>query len=209
MEKENNARLTPKAMRSVFVASFAAIISVSGIIAIPTGPLGVPVVLQNMMVVLGALVLGGIQGGAASGLFIAAGMLGLPVFAGGRSGVAALLSPTGGYIIGYFLGSLAAGLYAGKPSVSEKKFSVQKAVRIASSGALCMAIIYVLGTGYLMTKTNMPLAQAIAAGVIPYIGVDALKLAFAVSLAIKLRPIVARYIAPNDDAENAFGADGQ
>jgi biotin transport system substrate-specific component len=206
---ENNARLTPKTMRSVFVASFAAIISVSGIIAIPAGPLGVPIVLQNMMVVLSALVLGGAQGGAAVGLFITAGMLGLPVFAGGRSGVAALLSPTGGYIIGYFLGGLAAGLYAGRPSVSEKKFSVQTAIRVASSGALCMAVIYVLGTGYLKNKTNMPLAQAIAAGVIPYVGMDALKLIFAVSLAIKLRPIAARYIMPNDDAENALGADGQ
>ena len=201
---ENNARLTPKTMRSVFVASFAAIISVSGIIAVPAGPLGVPIVLQNMMVVLSALVLGGVQGGAAVGLFITAGMLGLPVFAGGRSGVAALLSPTGGYIIGYFVGSLAAGLYAGRPSASEKKFSVQAVVRVASAGALCMAVIYVLGTGYLMNKTKMPIAQAIMAGVVPYIGADALKLIFAVSLAIKLRPIAARYIAPNDDAENAL-----
>ena len=203
---ENNARLTPKTMRSVFVASFAAIISVSGIIAVPAGPLGVPIVLQNMMVVLSALVLGGAQGGAAVGLFITAGMLGLPVFAGGRSGAAALLSPTGGYIIGYFVGSLAAGLYAGRPSASEKKFSVQAAVRVASAGALCMAVIYVLGTGYLMNKTKMPVAQAIMAGVVPYIGADALKLIFAVALAIKLRPIAARYIAPHDDAEDALDA---
>jgi biotin transport system substrate-specific component len=201
---ENNAPRAAKTMRSVFVAAFAAIISVSGFIAIPAGPLGVPIVLQNIMVVLSALVLGGAQGGAAVGLFITAGMIGLPVFAGGRSGVAALLSPTGGYIIGYFVGSLAAGFYAGRPSVSEKKFSVQKAIRIASAAVLCMAVIYVLGVGYLMSKTNLSIAQAIIAGVIPYISADALKLIFAVPLAIKLRPIAARYIAPNDDAENAL-----
>jgi biotin transport system substrate-specific component len=158
------------------------------------------------MVVLSALVLGGAQGGAAVGLFITAGMLGLPVFAGGRGGVAALLSPSGGYIIGYFVGSLAAGLYAGRPSAAEKKFSVQTAVRVASSGALCMAIIYVLGTGYLMNKTKMPLAQAIAAGVVPFIGADALKLIFAVPLAVKLRPIAARYITPAESAEDALSA---
>jgi biotin transport system substrate-specific component len=93
--------------------------------------------------------------------------------------------------------------------VSEKNFSVQTAVRIASSGALCMAVIYVLGTGYLMNKANMPLAQAIMAGVVPYIGADALKLIVAVPLAIKLRPIAARYITPHDDAENTPGAGGQ
>jgi biotin transport system substrate-specific component len=184
----------------VFVAAFAAIICVSGFIAVPVGPLGVPVVLQNMMVVLSALVLGGIQGGAAVGLFIAAGLLGLPVFAGGKGGVSVLLSPSGGYVVGYFVGSFAAGMFIGRPKIAEKKITAARAIRAFAAGAICMGLIYLLGAGNLMRNFGMTVPVAFMAGIVPYIPADAVKLVAAVALALRLRPIAARYIGDGNDA---------
>ena len=62
-----------KTVHSVFTAFFAALISVGAFISIPAGPLGISIVLQNMLCVLSGCILGGIQGAAAVGLFIAAG----------------------------------------------------------------------------------------------------------------------------------------
>jgi biotin transport system substrate-specific component len=191
----------------VFVASFAAIICVSGFIAIPAGPAGVPIVLQNMMIVLSGLILGGVQGAAAVGLYIAAGIVGLPVFAGGRSGIAALASPSGGYIVGYFVGSLASGLYLRRPSVREKSITRARTIKVATAAIISMLLIYVFGVGHMMRVLNMKLPQALAAGVMPFVAGDAVKLVIAVPLAIKLRPIVARYLCAADDESEPDDSD--
>lgn len=194
------AKLTVKTTRSVFVAAFAAIICISGFIAVPIGALGVPIVLQNMMVVLSALALGGIQGGAAVGLFIAAGMLGLPVFAGGKGGITVFMSPSGGYLIGYFVGSFAAGIFIGRPSTAERKITPARVFRVFAAGAICMGLIYVLGAGNLMRNFGMTFPEVLAGGIIPFIPGDAVKLVLAAVLALRLRPIVARYIGGEDEA---------
>ena len=79
-----SAKSNEKMLLSVFTALFAALIAVSGFISIPLPGSPVPIVLQNMMPVLAAALLGGFQGAGATGLFLLAGVLGLPVFAGGR-----------------------------------------------------------------------------------------------------------------------------
>jgi biotin transport system substrate-specific component len=193
------AKLTPKTLRSVFVAAFAAIICVTGFIAIPAGPLGVPIVLQNMMIVLSGLVLGGTQGGAAVGLYIIAGLIGLPVFAGGGSGFATLASRSGGYIIGYFVASIAAGLYLKRPSVSEKTITPRGMARVLAAAVGSMLIIYVFGVGHMVKSHGLSVIQAVVAGVLPFIPGDALKVVIAVPLALRLRPIVARYIAEDEE----------
>jgi biotin transport system substrate-specific component len=187
--------------RSVFVALFAALIAVTCFIAVPAGPLGVPIVLQNMFVLLAGTILGSIQGAAAVGLFMAAGALGLPVFSGGTGGPAAFASPSGGYIVGYFFGSLAAGLILGRPSITEKT-GAKQLTKIASASLIGMGIIYFAGTGRLaqiiMQGNSLTLVQAIVpavtAGVLPYLVGDVIKLIILIPLTAKLRPVAARYI---------------
>jgi biotin transport system substrate-specific component len=159
-----------------------------------------------MMVLLAGTILGGIQGAAAVGLYIIGGILGLPVFAGGRSGIAALASPSGGFIVGYFAGSLVAGLFLGRPSVGEG--SGQKRIRAALASVICFALIYVFGISHMMRNLGLSLPAAIAAGFLPYAPGDAVKLVIAIPLAIKLRPVVARYISPEEGADGASGTDG-
>ena len=111
-------------LRTTFIALFAAIICVGCFIKIPLGL--IPVVLQNMLCILCAVLLGGIWAGAPTALFLTEGLIGLPVYSGGSGGLAVWLGPTGGFLPGYFLGAVAAGFIAGRPSVEEKKLSVKQ-----------------------------------------------------------------------------------
>ncbi|MDR3048566.1 MAG: biotin transporter BioY [Elusimicrobiota bacterium] len=184
---------------SISAALFAALIAVSCFIAIPAGALGVPIVLQNMMVILTGLLLGGVRGAAAVGLFIILGALGLPIFSGGRGGLAVLLGPTGGFIAGYFFGALAAGLIAGKPAISKKSFQY---IRIAVAAIIGFTLIYCFGTVrimyLIMQKQSMSIIsafeRALPMAVLPFTVGDLLKLIVLIPLSIKLRPIAARYI---------------
>ena len=103
--------MAPK--RIVFTALFAALTAACGFISIPVPGTPIPIVLQNMMVVLNGMLLGPFLGTAANLVFIFAGLLGLPVFNGGTGGIAKLMSPTGGFIIGYAISALLSGLSSG------------------------------------------------------------------------------------------------
>lgn len=183
---------TARRNRPVFVALFAALICVSSVIAIPL-PGGVPVVLKDMLAILAGLVLGGVQGAAATGLYLLAGMLGIPVFAGG-GGLAAFASPSGGYLVGFLLGSLAAGLIAGRPSAAEKRFSVRQFARIAGAALAGFAVIYACGVFHLRRVNQLSLAAAIINGCVVFLPIAAGKMALLVALASRLRPIAARYV---------------
>ncbi|MBP5329706.1 MAG: biotin transporter BioY, partial [Spirochaetaceae bacterium] len=122
-----------------FVALFAAIICVGCFIRIPLGV--IPIVLQNVLCVLSGVLLGGLLGGAPTALFLVAGLIGLPVYSGGTGGLAVWLGPTGGFLPGYFLGAVTAGLIAGKPSVEQRKCSVMLVVRVSLAILAGMVIL--------------------------------------------------------------------
>jgi biotin transport system substrate-specific component len=181
--------------RYVFAAVFAALIAVSGFFIVPT-PLGVPIVLKNMFVVLAGTVLGSYYGGIALLIFIAAGLVGIPVFViPGGPGV--FFTPLGGYIIGYFVASLCAGLVAGLPRISEKKITLLFTLRLSLATFLGFALILLCGSLYLMQLNSMSLKAALIAGTVPFLVGDAIKLVISIPLALKLRPIAARYLNPD------------
>lgn len=178
--------------RYVFAAVFAALIGVSGFFIVPL-PVGVPIVLKNMFVVLSGTVLGSFYGGIAVLIFIGAGLLGIPVFVI-PGGLGVFLTPLGGYILGYLAGSLCAGLIAGVPKIKESHLVVPSICVASFSG---FALILLCGSLYMMFLNSMPFKAAVAAGVVPFLIGDTIKLAISIPLAIRLRPIAARYINPN------------
>ena len=122
----------------VLCALFAALITIGTYIKIPT-PL-LPLTFQTLFVVLSGLVLGKKYGAVAVCVYVAAGLIGLPVFTGSA------LNPTFGYIIGFIPGAWLAGFIAEKfkPCFFTYMF-----------GALAgMAVIYAFGIPYyyLMSK---------------------------------------------------------
>lgn len=184
-----------------FVALFAAIIAVGCFIAIPIGV--VPIVIQNALAVLSGCLLGTKLGGAPTALFLLAGLVGLPVYSGGGSGVAHWMGPTGGFLPGYLLGAIVAGLIAGVPTVEEKKITWKRVVRISIAMFAGMIVLYIpgvirfaswaLGSGKITADMNQ-WSYAMSAAVLPYLPGDLLKTIIAIPVALKVRPMLARYL---------------
>jgi biotin transport system substrate-specific component len=191
-------RLTMKTTRSlrnrlVFTAVFAALIAVSNFFKIPIPGLAVPIVLKNMFVVLSGTILGGVYGGIAALILIGAGLIGIPVFVI-PGGIGVFSTPLGGYIIGYFAGSLCAGLICGLPKVSEKRFKTVPFIRLCIGSFLGFALILACGSLYMSLLKSMTLKAAFLAGTTPYLIADSIKFVLSIPLAFEIRPIAARYI---------------
>lgn len=184
-----------------FIALFAAIICIGCFLRIPLGP--VPIVLQNALCILTSAILGSFLGGIPTALFLLAGLIGLPVYAGGTSGIAVWAGPTGGFLLGYLLGAVVTGFIAGRPSVSDKKFSWKNLIRITIAIFAGMVILYVPGIIHFarwaekagrIPADKTAFAYTMAACVIPYIPGDLLKIVVAIPVALKIRPILAQYL---------------
>ncbi len=144
---------------AVLTALFTALIAMSSLISLPIGP--VPVVLTTLFVVLSGM-LGGVSIGlGAVGIYLLAGALGLPVFAGASGGMAKLLGPTGGFLAGYLLAALCGGLLYRN---SEKGI-----LYAAGISFLAGALIYLPGIPWLKYSLSMTWGAAFKAGLLPFL----------------------------------------
>lgn len=135
----------------------------------------VPLTGQTFAVLLVGAVLGSKRGAASMALYIALGALGLPVFAGGASGIAYLSGATLGYLVGFVLAAYVIGLLA--------EHGLERSVRTSIIPFLAgTAIIYICGVAWL-TIVLGSLSKALAAGLVPFLVGDAIKL-IAASLAL-------------------------
>lgn len=174
MDSSNQLHMT------VYASLLAALTAAGAFIAIPIGP--VPIVMQNFFIILTGLLLGSRWGIAAVGVYLLAGALGLPVFAGGTGGLARFVGPTGGYLLGYLPAVFVIGRISEKTS-NKARFDVIAAV----CGSL---IVYACGVPWLKLLTGMSWAKAVSVGMLPFLPGDALKVAAVVPVAGVLRPIV-------------------
>ncbi|MCL2008777.1 MAG: biotin transporter BioY [Treponema sp.] len=169
-------------------ALFAALIAAGAFIAIPIGP--VPIVLQNMFAVLSGLVLGPVMGSAAVGLYLLAGLLNLPVFAGGGGGIARFAGPTGGFLVGYLLAALIAGLIPGRPVEGS---SVSR-VRLIAAVIASFLVVYLPGLIWLKIRLDLNLTATFTIGFLPFVPGDIIKAVAAVLIAPRLRKIAGDYL---------------
>ena len=93
-----------KVLSLTYVALMAALMAVCAWITIPVGP--VPFTMQTFAVFAALGLLGGKRGTLAVVVYLLLGLVGLPVFAGFSSGAAALLGPTGGFLVGFLASAL-------------------------------------------------------------------------------------------------------
>ena len=165
---------------TVYAALFAALTAVGAYLAIPVGP--VPIVLQNLFVLLTGLLLGSRWGVAAVGIYLLAGACGLPVFAGGMGGIGRLIGPTGGYLLGYLPAVYLIGLISEK---SDKRAVFDVLAMICGS-----IIVYACGVTWLKVLSGMSWSKTLVLGMYPFLIGDALKIAVAVPVAKVLRPLI-------------------
>ncbi len=174
MNTESQLKMT------VYTSLFVALIAVGAFIAIPVGP--VPIVLQNMFVLLAALILGPAWGVACIGIYLLIGLLGLPVFSKGGAGIGHLFGPTGGYLLGYIPAVLATAVIS--KGLGRKLTGDLFAMVVGS------LIVYAAGVPWLKIATGMTYQKALAVGMFPFIVGDAVKIIAAAFIARALRPIV-------------------
>lgn len=136
----------------------------------------VPMSLTTMVVPLIAGFYGLRLGLATVLLYILEGALGLPVFSGTPEkgiGLPYMLGPTGGYIAGYVLATIAVGLAADR--------GWHRSIP-AMLGAVALGDALIIGTGFLWLSTLIGPDKALAAGVVPFLLGDAIKVVLAALL---------------------------
>jgi biotin transport system substrate-specific component len=164
----------------VFASLLAALMAAGAFLSIPIGP--VPLVLQNMFVLLAGLLLGSRWGLASVAVYLLAGACGLPVFAGAAGGIARIVGPTGGYLLGYLPAVFIVGTIAERGE--------QRTVADVIAMICGTAVVYAGGLSWLKILTGMPWFQTLATGLFPFLLGDGLKIAAAVVIAKAVRPVI-------------------
>lgn len=159
--------------QALMVAGGVAFLALLAQVRLQVGP--VPFTGQTLGVLLLGAAYGARLGALTTGAYALLGLAGLPLFAGGGSGLAYLLGPTGGYLIGFVL---AAGLVG---ALARRGWD-----RGYGSAALAMLLasvaIYLPGVAWLSVALGGDVLGALAAGLAPFVLGDLLKLALAVLL---------------------------
>lgn len=168
------------ALKALAVVAGTALLAVSAKIQVPFYP--VPVTMQTLVVLLLGMTLGARLGFATLALYLAEGLAGLPVFAGTPEkgiGLAYMIGPTGGYLLGYLIAATLTGWLA------ERGFD-----RTLPKAALALVLgnlaIYVPGLIWLGSVVGWD-KPVLAYGLTPFLAGDALKLALGASLLPLLR----------------------
>lgn len=169
---------------TVLASLVAALTAVGAYIYVPIGP--VPIVLTTLFVLLSGLLLGSHWGLASMGLYLLVGAIGMPVFAGGKGGLAHFFGPTGGYLFGYALAAWVTGF------ISERSHGLMILEIFAIlAGSLA---IYGLGVPWLKMVTQMSWTKTFMVGMIPFIPGDCVKAFTALVLARAIRPVLNRQL---------------
>jgi biotin transport system substrate-specific component len=154
------------------VVGGAGFVGLAAQVAVPLPFTPVPLTLQTFAVLLTVAALGSKRGLLSMGLYVVAGMVGMPWFSDGRAGWAFVS-------FGYVLGFVVAAAVVGRLAERGGDRTVLKAVGLMLLGNLA---IYAVGVPWLMAQTGMDLATALAKGVLPFLVGDAVKIAIAAAV---------------------------
>lgn len=179
-----------KTLEIAFIGLFAALIVVCAWISIPAT---VSFTLQTFAVFVTCGLLGGRRGTISVVIYVFLGAIGLPVFAGFKGGLGALLGTTGGYIIGFIFSALVMWIFE---IIFKEKY--HKVYILAPAMLVALIVCYAFGTAwfvnvYTRTKEPVGIVAALSWCVFPFIIPDLIKIALALTLTLRLR----RYIPFN------------
>lgn len=158
----------------VRAALFAALTAVGGLLAVPLPWSAVPMTLQTMFTLMAGLLLGGRNGPFSQLVYVAMGVVGVPVFARGSAGLGVLLGPTGGYLLGFVAGAGLTGMLAERV----RRWTGMGAWRLGGyvlSALLGLVTIDLLGVWRLVAVMEITWQKAVAVGVVPFLLSDLVK----------------------------------
>ena len=156
------------------VSLFAALIAVLGLIPKIDLPLGVPITMQTLGVMLAGCLLGPKRALQALALFLAAVAIGLPLLSGGRGGIGMFFAPTSGYLIGWPVGAFVVGwIMHTLPSATPRAAAISAFMASVIGGLL---VVHVFGVIGLVHIANLPWEKAII-GTLVFVPGDLIKCA--------------------------------
>lgn len=142
-------------------------------IAVPLEPFSpVPITGQTFAVLLTGAALGPARGAITQSLYLAIGMMGLPVFASGSSGTDVVFGASGGYIVGFVIAAWAVGMLA-------RRGLDRRPLLMAASFAVGSAIIYAIGLPWLAVTVDLSVPETLSQGLYPFLVGDVVKAALA------------------------------
>lgn len=156
-------------------ALFAAMLCMLCPLAVPVGP--VPVTMGTFVVFLAGIVLEWKQAAAAVLVYLLAGLIGLPVFSGGRGGFGVFAGPTGGYLWSYLLMAILVS------RMSKRGGWARAALANTFAALLC----YLVGTIQFMAVADANLRVALALCVWPFMPFDVIKIIAAAVMGVRIR----------------------
>jgi biotin transport system substrate-specific component len=154
-----------------WIAVFSILTAFAAQVAVPVQP--VPFTLQTMLVLLSGAFLGARNGAYSQLLYLAVGVIGLPVFAGFSFGFAKLIGPTGGYLISFPFVAFLVGY------MLEKK---RGAVLTFTTFLIGGLLILLSGASYLALFMNGNFKSALFGGIFIFTIWDLIKITAAFSI---------------------------
>ena len=154
-----------------WIAVFALLTTFAAQVAVPTQP--IPFTLQTMLVLLSGAFLGSRNGAYSQLIYLAAGIIGLPVFTGFTFGFVKLFGPTGGYLLSFPFAAFLVGY------ILEKK---KNNITVFFSLLLGELLILLSGSVYLSIFVNNNFNTALFSGAVVFSIWDLIKVVAAFSI---------------------------
>lgn len=160
------------------IALMAAILCILAPISLPIPASSVALTLATFVLYLMAYILKPKQGVAAVGLYLLLGAVGLPVFSGYMAGISRFAAPGGGYLIGYlFLTGISSWFVERYSKISMQILGM----------LLGTLVMYILGTFWMATVTEVSFLAALPAGMLVFLPLDITKILFSAYLGGKIQ----------------------
>jgi len=158
--------LSARASAGLTLVAGVALMTLAAKTQIPFWP--VPMTLHTLAMMAFAVALGPRMATATMLAYLAAGAAGLPVFSNAPErgvGLAYMVGPTGGYLLGYLLACpLVGGLARGRGTLGRL-------------GAMLVGLVPIYGFGLVWLATFVPSSEVVALGFMPFILGDLVKIA--------------------------------
>lgn len=186
---QSDPRVRAALLALLQMLSFTWLIGLSALVAIPLPPDGVPMTLQTLVVIVGAMGLRIRVGMAGVAFYIIIGWLGAGVFAGGNAGVSVIFGQTGGYLLGFLLCQPIISLIVRRRDRTVRGWGAIVAAMLAGH-----AVIFLLGVPWLAHVHQFSLMRAIEGGFIPFVPGMIVKTIAAVCIGLAMWPRSVRRI---------------
>ena len=182
----SNTSLAHKVILAFLVACFTGIMA-QVVIPLPWTP--VPITLQTFAVLMAGIFLGRYWGGISMMMYLVVGLLGIPWFAGASGGIEAIISASGGYLLGFIFAALFLGYFVDRYVQSRKFLSMLGLMFFAN-----FVLLYVPGLIQLNIWTHSATGitpgiwELLLMGVLPFVAGDILKIGGAAALTKLVTP---------------------